>query len=293
MMSSPPRDLHTSPHFASEISHKNVGNNNNDKRHECGENHDKNNKKNNHNYDKNPDKSNKCDENHDKNNTEKYDNKHLRLTAGVARAAVLAAGAVTRVWQESPSVVGCSVAVGDPLFRFKAGQWVDVHIPGVDVVGGFSLCCAPHQFAGDGHVTLGIQRSNWPPANWFHQQGLLEDLCRQSPSLQVMFFTTRDPPDPSLSPLPHKRGRIARADLLAALDHLTRGRPTPAAPPPPPYGAPGDNPPPDMGRGAAPLSPYRTVRAFVCGPPAMIRDVTEMLAEFGVPEDQILFEKWW
>ena len=32
---------------------------------------------------------------------------------------------------------------------------------------------------------------------------------------------------------------------------------------------------------------------FVCGPPAMIRDVAAMLAELGVPGERIRYEQWW
>jgi len=52
---------------------------------------------------------------------------------------------------------------------FMPGQWVDFHIPGVSVVGGFSICSTPQQLQHDGYVELCVKKSNHPPAKWLHE----------------------------------------------------------------------------------------------------------------------------
>ena len=34
-------------------------------------------------------------------------------------------------------------------------------------------------------------------------------------------------------------------------------------------------------------------RCYICGPPAMIRDIADALREIGVPNERIIYEQWW
>ena len=34
-------------------------------------------------------------------------------------------------------------------------------------------------------------------------------------------------------------------------------------------------------------------RCYICGPPAMIRDIADALREIGVPDERIIYEQWW
>ena len=43
---------------------------------------------------------------------------------------------------------------------------IDLFIPGVDVVGGFSICSPPHQLATEQTIRLAIKSSFHPPAQW-------------------------------------------------------------------------------------------------------------------------------
>ncbi|KAF2360916.1 Oxidoreductase FAD/NAD(P)-binding [Trinorchestia longiramus] len=315
------------------------------------------------------------------------DNRHLVQTAAAPRENVLAKGTVTRVWPASNSVLCFRINVDHPDFHFKAGQWVDVHIPGMEIVGGFSLCSAPHQFAADGSITLGIKRSQWPPVKWFHQNCIvgdtvelrvggdffldleespdptprlllvgggvgvnpllsmmlhldhmssrrphamllfsarteqdllykreLDELCGRNPNLKVRYFVTRTP---SPSPLEATtasechRGRIDRAHLTEALRVLTCAADQ----------GPGDaaaaltatttsNSCFQQDPAAVSLATQRqpdftshnllsfkdhlkNVRVYICGPPAMINDVEEILLEVGVSKDCLRYEKWW
>ena len=42
-----------------------------------------------------------------------------------------------------------------------------------------------------------------------------------------------------------------------------------------------------------PELPLAGADVYLCGPPAMIDDVTARLAELGVPKERQHFERWW
>lgn len=43
---------------------------------------------------------------------------------------------------------------------------VDLYIPGIETVGGYSITSPPHQLCVDGTINLAIQHSDHPPALW-------------------------------------------------------------------------------------------------------------------------------
>lgn len=45
---------------------------------------------------------------------------------------------------------------------------VDFFIPGVDKVGGFSMCSSPGLLQREGVVELAVKLANHPPAHWVH-----------------------------------------------------------------------------------------------------------------------------
>ncbi|XP_062514632.1 oxidoreductase NAD-binding domain-containing protein 1-like [Corticium candelabrum] len=95
---------------------------------------------------------------------------HLELTENAGRSEVSVLATVTNLWQESKAVKGLSLSIENSSFTFKSGQWVDVFIPGVAVVGGFSITSTP-QFLQDHHqIQLAVKRSDHPPAAWIHNE---------------------------------------------------------------------------------------------------------------------------
>ena len=60
-------------------------------------------------------------------------------------------------------------------FIFSAGQWVDFFIPGVEQVGGFSMCSSPKLLRTEGQLDLAIKYSQWPPAYWIHTKAKVGD----------------------------------------------------------------------------------------------------------------------
>ncbi len=76
---------------------------------------------------------------------------------------------IVRIQSLSPTVKGYSLSLdGTQSVNAKAGQWIDLMIPGVDMVGGFSITNWPRQIEKDRILQLAVKYSSWPPANWMH-----------------------------------------------------------------------------------------------------------------------------
>ncbi|KAF7480146.1 oxidoreductase NAD-binding domain-containing protein 1 [Marmota monax] len=99
---------------------------------------------------------------------------HLERTASVVRREVVAAAKVCGAASESPSVKSLRLLVADKDFSFKAGQWIDFFIPGVSVVGGFSICSSPRLLEQEGMIELAVKYTNHPPALWIHDKCTLD-----------------------------------------------------------------------------------------------------------------------
>ncbi|VFV31064.1 oxidoreductase nad-binding [Lynx pardinus] len=99
---------------------------------------------------------------------------HLERTANVIRREVVSAAKVCGAAAESPSVKRLHLLVADKDFSFKAGQWVDFFIPGVSVVGGFSICSSPRLLKQERMIELAVKYANHPPALWIHNQCTLD-----------------------------------------------------------------------------------------------------------------------
>nr|KAF6475533.1 oxidoreductase NAD binding domain containing 1 [Rousettus aegyptiacus] len=97
---------------------------------------------------------------------------HLERTANVVRREVVSAAKVCGAANESPSVKRLCLLVADKDFSFKAGQWIDFFIPGVSVVGGFSICSSPRLLEQERMIELAVKYTNHPPALWIHNQML-------------------------------------------------------------------------------------------------------------------------
>ncbi|XP_004692350.1 PREDICTED: oxidoreductase NAD-binding domain-containing protein 1 [Condylura cristata] len=95
---------------------------------------------------------------------------HLERTASVVRQEVVAAAKVCGIAHESPSVKRLRLLIADREFSFKAGQWIDFFIPGVSVVGGFSICSSPRLLEQERMIELAVKYANHPPSLWIHNQ---------------------------------------------------------------------------------------------------------------------------
>uniref|UniRef100_A0AAZ3Q5S1 Oxidoreductase NAD-binding domain containing 1 n=1 Tax=Oncorhynchus tshawytscha TaxID=74940 RepID=A0AAZ3Q5S1_ONCTS len=88
---------------------------------------------------------------------------HLERTASNYRQDRVYPARVCSIMDESETVKRLRLAV-HPDFTFRAGQWVDFFIPGMEKVGGFSVCSSP------GLLLLSwlSNAQNIPPAHWIH-----------------------------------------------------------------------------------------------------------------------------
>ncbi|KAI9526884.1 hypothetical protein NQZ68_035157 [Dissostichus eleginoides] len=154
---------------------------------------------------------------------------HLERTAGNNRQNALYPAEVRGIINESETVKRLRIAV-PPDFSFKAGQWwededeekevggtyvcgrsifmmppraveslshvVDLFIPGVEKVGGFSMCSGPGLLQREGIVELAIKYAKHPPAHWVHT------MCTVGSQVAMRvggdFFFDPSPSDPSV-----------------------------------------------------------------------------------------------
>lgn len=87
---------------------------------------------------------------------------------------------IAHIQQETPTVKRFTLepVVGGaepPQLRFLPGQWVDLFIPGVHTVGGFSFTSTPRQLEKEGSFELAVKRSTHPPAAWLHNKARVGD----------------------------------------------------------------------------------------------------------------------
>ena len=75
---------------------------------------------------------------------------------------------VHRLQQMSPTTKGICLRLdapepGAPAFAFEPGQWLDVHIPAINEVGGYSIASLPNELP---LLDLAVKSSAHPPAAW-------------------------------------------------------------------------------------------------------------------------------
>ncbi|KAF1381464.1 hypothetical protein PFLUV_G00154250 [Perca fluviatilis] len=120
---------------------------------------------------------------------------HLERTASNYRQNALYPAQVCGIINESETVKRLRLAV-HPDFSFKAGQWVDFFIPGVEKVGGFSMCSSPGLLQREGIVELAVKYTKHPPAHWIHT------MCTVGSRVAMRvggdFFFNPTPSDPSV-----------------------------------------------------------------------------------------------
>jgi ferredoxin-NADP reductase len=116
---------------------------------------------------------------------------HLALTARSPRSAHWTACVLALVQDATPTVrllrlrpllrssdlaahAQCAALLPDlPLappaapFSFRSGQWIDLAIPGIPQVGGYTLVSPPSAAASAG-IDIAVKRARHPPAAWVH-----------------------------------------------------------------------------------------------------------------------------
>jgi ferredoxin-NADP reductase len=107
---------------------------------------------------------------------------HLDRTAGEKRSDDTFEARIADVNQLSPTVKKFSFSVEEgsnlELAQFGAGQWVDFFIPGIEKVGGYSMCSTPEDLTERGRLDLAVKASDWIPARWLHKEAKVGDRVR-------------------------------------------------------------------------------------------------------------------
>jgi hypothetical protein len=102
---------------------------------------------------------------------------HMDRTANLERSEISSDAIVTDIFQLSPTVKRFQLQVLNKHVTFKAGQWVDVTIPSVSIVGGYSMCSTPLTLQTEGVLELAVKYSDHPPAKWMHSHVSFFCLC--------------------------------------------------------------------------------------------------------------------
>lgn len=95
-------------------------------------------------------------------------NDHLQRTVTKPRNEIISKAEVLEMKNLSNTVLLLRLQVDNKNFSFKAGQWVDMFIPGVETVGGFSMSSPPHLLSETGQLHLAVKYATHPPALWVH-----------------------------------------------------------------------------------------------------------------------------
>ncbi|XP_027405270.1 oxidoreductase NAD-binding domain-containing protein 1 isoform X3 [Bos indicus x Bos taurus] len=207
--------------------------------------------------------------------------------------SVVSAAKVCGVASESPSVKRLRLLVADKDFSFKAGQWVDFFIPGVSVVGGFSICSSPRLLEQERMIELAVKHANHPPALWIHNQhaaDLLRERASKGQGYEMgtvrLLYSAKD-----TSELLFKKNILDLVnefpEQIACSLHVTK----------------------QTTQITADLRPYITegritqkeirdhiskeTLFYICGPPPMTDFFSKELESSRVPREHICFEKWW
>ncbi|NWI09756.1 OXND1 protein, partial [Crypturellus soui] len=236
---------------------------------------------------------------------------HLERTANNFRQEMISQAKVCRITSESETVKRLRLAVINKDFTFKAGQWVDFFIPGISVVGGFSICSSPGLLERDGILELAVKNALHPPAHWIHTE--VKDSkwgVGINPLFSILLHVADLHESQESKGGGYKMGTVSlyysakntnellfKKNILGLMDafpgkimcrfhvtqqhsqicrefqpHVTEGRISEE----------------DLKKHVS-----KDTLWYICGPPPMIESVSGLLANIGVPRDCVFFEKWW
>ncbi|XP_050564406.1 oxidoreductase NAD-binding domain-containing protein 1 isoform X5 [Cygnus atratus] len=204
---------------------------------------------------------------------------HLERTASNFRQEVISQAKVCGITNESETVKRLRLAIANKDFTFKAGQWVDFFIPGVSVVGGFSMCSSPGLLEREGILELAVKYAAHPPAHWIHTECTLDsEVALRVGDLHgyqegkgnaykmgtvKLYYSAKNTKE-----LLFKSSQICEE----LQPYVTEGRISEK----------------DLEKHVS-----KDTLWYICGPPPMIESISKLLYNIGVPRNCVFFEKWW
>ncbi|XP_014793374.1 PREDICTED: oxidoreductase NAD-binding domain-containing protein 1 isoform X4 [Calidris pugnax] len=227
---------------------------------------------------------------------------HLERTANNFRQEVISQAKVCGITNESETVKRLRLAIANKDFTFKAGQWVDFFIPGVSVVGGFSICSSPRLLEQEGVLELAVKHTVHPPAHWIHTECTLDsEVALRVGDLQgyqegkgngykmgtvKLYYSAKNTSEllfkknilGLVNAFPGKitcRFHVTQQSSQICKElqpHVTEGRISEK----------------DLEKHVS-----KDTLWYICGPPPMIESISKLLFNIGVPRNCVFFEKWW
>ncbi|XP_074694556.1 oxidoreductase NAD-binding domain-containing protein 1 isoform X2 [Strix aluco] len=228
---------------------------------------------------------------------------HLERTANNFRQEVISQAKVCGITNESETVKRLRLAITNKDFTFKAGQWVDFFIPGISVVGGFSICSSPGLLEQEGILELAVKYTVHPPAHWIHTECALDSevALRVGADLHgyqegkgngykmgtvKLYYSAKNTSEllfkknilGLMNAFPGKitcRFHVTQqsSQICEELQpHVTEGRISEK----------------DLEEHVS-----KDTLWYICGPPPMIESLSKLLSNIGVPRNCVFFEKWW
>ncbi|KAG9280040.1 oxidoreductase NAD-binding domain-containing protein 1 [Astyanax mexicanus] len=260
---------------------------------------------------------------------------HLERTASNYRQEGLFSARVCGITDESRKVRRLQLEVPHPDFSFRAGQWVDFYIPGMEKVGGFSVCSSPGLLQRTGVIELAVKYTEHPPAHWIHTKCTVDsgvelrvggdfffDPRPSDPTVDLLLVAGGVGINPLYSILLHTADLLRQPsgyrpghahlcysaknteellfknsiigvlhefpDKISCNFHVTQ-QGCEVEPYLQPHTTSGRISEEELRRY---VDPVRTL-CYLCGPPPMIESVSTVLQRLGLPQNRILFEKWW
>lgn len=111
--------------------------------------------------------------------------------------------------------ITCYVTIISYSFIFR----VDVFLPNVDQVGGFSMYSPPALLEETGTIQLAVKKSTWPPAAWIHTH------CQVGSKLSIRvggdFYYEVPPKSQDVPEMLLIAGGVGINPLLSILRHIT------------------------------------------------------------------------
>ncbi|XP_041479117.1 oxidoreductase NAD-binding domain-containing protein 1-like isoform X1 [Lytechinus variegatus] len=121
---------------------------------------------------------------------------HMDKTAQSFREPGISEAEVVSIDQASETVKVLKLKVVDPSFTFKAGQWVDFFVEGLDIFTGYSMYSGPTQLKEDSTIDLAVKFSDYPPTVWVHNQCAVGSKVKVRTGGDKLVFDPK-PGDPS------------------------------------------------------------------------------------------------
>ncbi|XP_061207026.1 oxidoreductase NAD-binding domain-containing protein 1 isoform X4 [Neopsephotus bourkii] len=227
---------------------------------------------------------------------------HLERTANNFRQEVISQAKVCGISNESETVKRLRLAITNKDFTFKAGQWVDFFIPGMSVVGGFSMCSSPGLLKREGILELAVKHTDHPPAHWIHTECALDsEVALRVGDLHgyqegkgngykigtvKLYYSAKNS-----GQLLFKKNILGLMNAfpgkIMCHFHVTQ-QSSPICEELRPHVTEGRISEKDLEKHVS-----RDTLWYICGPPPMIESISKLLSDIGVPRNCIFFEKWW